>query len=613
MLFDCCPIPAALLVLAVVLQAWLPYGRWQALGRVLDGVRAHLPSQVIMWQWLGFAAYVVLVMLVDLAVKKLCFTNDQSFKQSFAPYIALCRLRYGMTSHQRGTALQKAMQLADRGDYSSRFVVIGQFTLIGSLLNIAVGLGLLLWHVARSAGLSPWQALLFGAVLTAAVLATLWVEMRCAVRLALTERAHWGDMAEITTIKGNFNTKEKMKCILLFGIAEPLVERIRSLAQKMCRPLMRLSWRMLPWEAAAALILAAAFAWTGWQLLSSTLAGNLSQGEFVFLLTTMLTVSLGMKRVVETAAQQALGADQLVDLFRFMGSPPEDVDIAPDGSEALPPADVHAVEVQELTFAYELGKPVLERVSALFPAGETTYIPGNNGAGKTTLVNAISRLFANRTASGETKSSGRILIGGVDAERLMYSELQKGVKHLGQDSLEIRFTPRELLGYAAGCHKPEECPEDWMWQALKMACLDDKVRSLPRKLDEPMAVFRSAEEDLSGGQRRKLNIAMLFMGILAGKLQVIILDEPFVGVEPRHAKRIMQNFRKLGKTLIIITHDVDKLKPSARVVFLHREEGAAGNNGNGVTKVFQGTHGALLEECPEYRAYCAVDGEDSDE
>ena len=63
---------------------------------------------------------------------------------------------------------------------------------------------------------------------------------------------------------------------------------------------------------------------------------------------------------MEIAAQQALGADQLVDLFRFMSRPPENANLEADAEHSLAAGEGHAVEVRGLTFAYEPGKPVLQ-------------------------------------------------------------------------------------------------------------------------------------------------------------------------------------------------------------------------------------------------------------
>ena len=106
-------------------------------------------------------------------------------------------------------------------------------------------------------------------------------------------------------------------------------------------------------------------------------------------------------------------------------------------------------------------------------------------------------------------------------------------------------------------------------------------------LDE--SYFKRPPFELSGGERRKVAIA----GILAIKPDIIIFDEPTVGFDPASAKELMNtivDLHKQGKTIIIITHDMDLVNEYAQKVFL-LEKGKL---------VFEGTPSELFVHVQNY-------------
>ena len=101
-------------------------------------------------------------------------------------------------------------------------------------------------------------------------------------------------------------------------------------------------------------------------------------------------------------------------------------------------------------------------------------------------------------------------------------------------------------------------------------------------LDE--SCYKRAPFDLSGGEKRKVAIA----GILAINPDILIFDEPTVGFDPQSSKELMQlivDFHKQGKTIIVITHDMDLVNTYAQKVFLLEQGELA----------FQGTPSELFD------------------
>lgn len=587
MLVTTCPGHMYVLVALVVGQASLPYVRWHYLGQFID---EPAPKALVC-----FSILLALALIVDNLVKKITFNVDQYFYEAFAPFLPQARQHYGMSSFQRGSAVYNSLSEAERASYSAGFLVQGQFLLIGRLLTLIIGVATLLWF-----------APVLGLIVAAVTLVIVAVQIYCAVRLSRHERGLWSDKAEVTSLKNLFTYKEKMKSVILFGIDAELISRIGAVSRRLARSLLTMSRALVVPELVSNAVLGLAFAAGLWMLMTKAQGERISHGEVAFLVTTMVTVGLGIKGIVETVAQQALGADKLVDLFRFMfGHAPGSALSARDEALLdLPAYVVPAVRVEDLSFEYEEGRPVLCHVTARFPANQTTYLVGSNGAGKTTLLNVLSKLYS--------VLPGKVFLGDFDIAHVNTAAWQSRVRHMGQDSLSLKLTPYELLAMAAG-ERIQEIPKDQeaidpglrerMWQALDLACLADKVRGFKRGLLETFAVWREAEEDLSGGQWRKLNVAMTFMGILSGRVSVVILDEPFHGIEPRHARQILENFQKLPVTLILVSHHADMMLANGNVVFMHR----TGHGESLKTVVYSGTHAELLRQYPEYVEYCALD------
>ena len=584
MLHRACPWHLYLLLGLVLTQAVLPYARWAWFGELIDRatVAQHLDSIVEPWLW--FSLLTLLVFVVEVGAQSVTYHIDEHFIETFAPFLPRARQRYGMSSFQRGNAVHDSLEAAERGEYSARFLVTGQFFLIGRILMVLAGILALVQF-------SPF----LGVLVTAAALVIIAVELYCAVRQSLTDRSFWSDRSERTNLSGQFTRKEDMKGLILFGIDDGVIRKITHLAQRISRALRHLNRRLFPAELLMAISLAAVFAGGTWLTARATVEGG-SPGDLAFLVTTLLTVGLSMKGIVEQTAQQALGCDKLVDLFRFVyGAHPAPT---PESSSAVADNGCPTLRVTDLTFGYEDGQTVLERVSALFPAGETTFLVGSNGSGKTTLLNVLSRLYHVPPRT--------VFFGAGDISTIDGLSLRTRLKHLAQDAHPLRLSPRELLALpegldAAAARTPEA--EARMWQALDLACLADTVRGFRRGLDEERSIWRAAEVDLSGGQQKKLSIAQLFMAILSGTVSAVVLDEPFHGIEPRHARIIFDHFEQLGVTLILVTHHMEMVPASARVVFLYRNEQEAQPR----VEVREGTHRELLRSSPEYVTHCSFD------
>ena len=182
-------------------------------------------------------------------------------------------------------------------------------------------------------------------------------------------------------------------------------------------------------------------------------------------------------------------------------------------------------------------RTVVEDVSFEVKSGEVVGLLGPNGAGKTTCFYMIVGLVP--------ADAGRIVLDGIDiTNRPMYARAQLGVGYLPQEPSVFR-----KLSVADNIRLVLELRPD----------LDDEGREneLSALLDELQInhVADQAGASLSGGERRRVEIARA----LAGKPRMILLDEPFAGVDPisvHEIQRIVRHLKQRGIGVLITDHNV---------------------------------------------------------
>ena len=185
-----------------------------------------------------------------------------------------------------------------------------------------------------------------------------------------------------------------------------------------------------------------------------------------------------------------------------------------------------AIEVRDLTLRYG-DKPVLDRFSLEIPAEGLTALNGPSGCGKTTLLRVLAGLEVPETGT----------VDGVDPARTAFLFQEDRLlpwRTVGQHITDV--LPRARRGELA----------DW----LAFAELSGEENTYPAAL--------------SGGMARRLALARC--AALGGEL--FLLDEPFAGVDPARAARIMERLRALGVPAVLTSHQVPVLAACDRVIEL---------------------------------------------
>ena len=204
------------------------------------------------------------------------------------------------------------------------------------------------------------------------------------------------------------------------------------------------------------------------------------------------------------------------------------------------------IEVRELGYTYSEGLPfattALEDVNFTIPGGEFAAIIGHTGSGKSTLLMHLNGLMK--------PTKGCVLADGIDinektkeareARRKIGLVFQYPEYQLFEETVlkDVCFAPKNY-GFT-----PEECEEKAI-AALKLVGID------------PDAKRDVSPFELSGGEKRRVAIA----GVLAMEPQVLILDEPTAGLDPKGHKDILDMVEKVRRdrnlTILLVSHNMD--------------------------------------------------------
>ncbi len=232
-------------------------------------------------------------------------------------------------------------------------------------------------------------------------------------------------------------------------------------------------------------------------------------------------------------------------------------------------------EARDVDYSYKRGKKALDGVSFDVRRGESMAIVGQTGSGKSTLLRLMCGLEAPDAGSivvagsSTAKKRGRRAVRRAVGYVMQHPERQLFAQTVAED---VAFGPRNL-----GL-RPEEVARR-VDHALELVGLADKRGASPF--------------ELSGGQRRLAAIA----GVLAMEPELLILDEPTAGLDPRGRARLREllaDLRAHGVTLVQVTHSMEDAARADRVVVLDRSRVIT----NGApAEVFSRTNEAQLTAC----------------
>ncbi len=244
---------------------------------------------------------------------------------------------------------------------------------------------------------------------------------------------------------------------------------------------------------------------------------------------------------------------------------------APEGLADPPPRPgPAAVDLDEVTFAYDDGAPALEAISASVTAGRTIAVVGATGSGKSTLASLLVGLAA--------PTGGQVILDGHDLRGLAPSAVTTQTAIVLQHAFLFDSSVRENITLGAPFSEQE------VRAAAALAQADGFVEALPEGYD---TVLGERGATLSGGQRQRLALARA----LVRRPRLLVLDDATSSVDPSVERAILEGLREaaLPSTVVIVAYRRATIELADEVVVL--EEGRLAD---------RGTHAELLTRVPAY-------------
>ena len=291
----------------------------------------------------------------------------------------------------------------------------------------------------------------------------------------------------------------------------------------------------------------------------------------------IMTVTSRMLLPLTRAAMFATEADNARVALRAMSSilDAEPLPGPAPGERARPEGTT--IALNDVSFAYDQGRPVLDRVSLTAPQGRVTALVGPSGAGKSTILRLAARFW--------DVGSGSVTIGGADVRALPTAEVMAMTSMVFQDVYLFDTTIRENLRIA----RPE-ATEAELEEAARRARLDRVVEALPRGWDTKVG---PGGLSLSGGERQRVSIARAFVK----DAPILLLDEITSALDGENESAITEVVRELshGRTVIVVAHRLSTVRRADEVVFLEPAAGGARVAQRGAPGELAGTPGPFRD------------------
>ncbi len=208
---------------------------------------------------------------------------------------------------------------------------------------------------------------------------------------------------------------------------------------------------------------------------------------------------------------------------------------------------MNKIEIQNVSFLYSRGTPfekvALDNVSVTFEKGKVTGLIGHTGSGKSTLVNLLNGLYR--------PASGKVLLDGVD------------IWAKPKEISKIRFRVGLVMQYPEYQLFDDTVSSDIGFgprnQGLDDEEIELRVKEAARFVGLSDELMDKSPFELSGGQKRRVAIA----GILAMRPEVLVLDEPAAGLDPRGRREILGGLLEYVKTndatIILVSHSMEDM------------------------------------------------------
>ncbi len=293
----------------------------------------------------------------------------------------------------------------------------------------------------------------------------------------------------------------------------------------------------------------------------STLSNNVSPSDFIAFSSAFGMMTAAMTQMNQIMPSVARIKPLLESVRPILEAVPEMEQKAPQVEDLL-----GSIEVSGLSFRYQEDSPlVLDDLSLKIESGEYVGIVGKSGSGKTTLMRLLLGF--------EQPLNGGIYYDNYDLSKVDKTSLRRKIGCCLQSGSLFTGDLFQNITITA----PWATHKD-VWDALRMACLDEDVRRMPMGLH---TIVSEGGGEFSGGQKQRILIARA----LISKPQIIFFDEATSALDNISQKQVSENLDTLHCTRVVIAQRLSTIRHCDRIIVLNKGKIAE-----------QGTYEELMEK-----------------
>lgn len=241
------------------------------------------------------------------------------------------------------------------------------------------------------------------------------------------------------------------------------------------------------------------------------------------------------------------------------------------------PSEVPSVEFKHVTFSYgKKSEAIIEDISFVAKAGQTTAFIGSTGSGKSTLINLVPRFF--------DATEGEVLINNLNIKEYTENALMDKIGYVPQRGYLFTGTVRSNILYGVENLKKSEL-DARMRHAAKIAQAEEFITKLKDQYDAPIS---QGGTNVSGGQRQRLAIARA----LAKQPEILIFDDAFSALDMKTDKKLREDLKSeiQDTVVLIVAQRISTIKEAEQIIVLDQGK-----------MVGKGTHLELLKKCKVYQ------------
>ncbi|MHA1572494.1 MAG: ABCB family ABC transporter ATP-binding protein/permease, partial [Alphaproteobacteria bacterium] len=290
--------------------------------------------------------------------------------------------------------------------------------------------------------------------------------------------------------------------------------------------------------------------------------GALTVGDFVMINAILIQLFMPLNFMGMVYREIKQGLIDMETMFGLLHESAEIVDRA--GAKPLEVMN-GTLTFDHVSFAYEVGRPILKDVSFHVPAGQMVAIVGPSGAGKSTISRLLFRFYE--------PTKGKIEIDGQNISEVTQSSLRAAIGMVPQDTVLFNDT----IAYNIRYGKPDSTPAE-VREAARLAQIHDFIVTLPQGYD---SLVGERGLKLSGGEKQRVAIARTILK----SPPILMLDEATSALDSHTEKEIQDALERVARdrTSLVIAHRLSTVVHADHIIVLDHGD-----------IVEQGTHPELL-------------------